>query len=281
MNSSASGRAGDPAEHSLVFIGGLHRSGTTPLTRLLGKHPQVSSFRGTGVKEDEGQHLQMVYPSARTYGGAGRFAFAEQSHLTEGSALATPANGKALFDSWARHWDLSRPCLVEKSPPNLLMTRFLQALFPSAKFVIIVRHPIVVALSTRRWAGPTMPVSRLVEHWLHAHETFLADAAHLNAVHVIKYERLMSDPEPTLSALTGFLNLENTIPSRELDPARTSGYLSEWDDIVHSRRPWRRQLPRRLQARYGGRAWHFGYNLLDLSVSGPWPNTGRTATEYA
>jgi len=56
-------------DHRLVFVGGLHRSGTTPLTRCLAAHSQISGFEGTGVEEDEGQHLQTVYPPARAHGG--------------------------------------------------------------------------------------------------------------------------------------------------------------------------------------------------------------------
>jgi N-acetyl-gamma-glutamylphosphate reductase len=60
--------------HKLVFLAGLHRSGTTLLARLLAAHPEVSGFAVTAVPADEGQHLQDVYPSASVYGGPGRSA---------------------------------------------------------------------------------------------------------------------------------------------------------------------------------------------------------------
>jgi len=73
-------------------------AGTTPLARVLGDHPAVSAFSGTGAREDEGQHLQDVYPKAKVYGGAGRFAFSGAAHLTEGSPLATEASRERLLE---------------------------------------------------------------------------------------------------------------------------------------------------------------------------------------
>ena len=59
-----------------VFIGGLMRSGTTLLARILAQHPDVSAFSDTGFVQDEGQYLQSVFPvSSFAYGGPGRFAF--------------------------------------------------------------------------------------------------------------------------------------------------------------------------------------------------------------
>jgi hypothetical protein len=281
MTAAVFDQAQERLRHSMIFVAGLHRSGTTPLTRLLGMHPQVSCFRHTGVKEDEGQHLQDVYPSARAFGGAGRFAFAADAHLTESSPLATPTNAKLLFDSWAQHWDLSRRYLVEKSPPNLLMTRFLQALFPDAKFVVIVRHPVVVALSTRRWAGPAVPLSRLIEHWLFAHETFLRDAPLLESVHIFKYEDLVARPKPTLDGLGRFMGLTSQMPVQGLDPTRGDGYRSEWEEVIHSRRPWRRSQVQRLRMRYEARIAYFGYNLMDVDDVRPFPKVTAAADQHS
>ena len=105
----------DPAR--LVFAG-LHRSGTTPLGRAIVEHPMVSGLTGTGVKEDEGQHLQQVYPPARVYGGAGRFARDERAHLTETSPLVTADNAAALWSAWEPYWDLDRRFLLKSHRPT-------------------------------------------------------------------------------------------------------------------------------------------------------------------
>src|SRR5204863_5837347 len=110
--------------------------------------PCISGFADTGAPEDEGQFLQKVYPPGAAMGGPALFGFHPHAHLTEGSPLATPANGKRLFRAWKKFWDLGQPVLLEKSPPNLLRTRFLQALFPESSFVVLIRDPVAVSFAT-------------------------------------------------------------------------------------------------------------------------------------
>src|SRR2546423_1736557 len=129
--------------HTLVFIAGLHRSGTSQLNETLATHPEASGFRNTGVPHDEGQHLQSVYPTARSHGGPGKFAFDPAAHLIESSPLANEESALRLFGQWAQHWQADRRVLLEKSPPNLIRTRFLQQLFPGAHFIVVVRHPLI------------------------------------------------------------------------------------------------------------------------------------------
>ncbi len=257
----------------MVFIGGLHRSGTTAIARALAAHPEVSGFVGTDAKEDEGQHLQDVYPPARSYGGAGRFGFSEAAHLTEGSALATPHSAERLMEQWGRHWDLSRPVLIEKSPPNLVMTRFLQSLFPDASFLIMVRHPAVVALSTGRWRRSSS-VRTLLEHWVAAHETFASDATRLRRVRVIRYERLIRTPQRELDEVGRFLGLEGAIPPDSLERGRSDAYEQRWLELCTRGTPWHRRSFARTLDSLEPRVNRFGYSLHDLHAVGEFPVTG-------
>jgi len=245
--------------HRFVFLAGLHRSGTTLLARLLAAHPQVSGFSETGAPADEGQHLQSVYPSDHEHGRPGRFGFAPEMHLTESSPLVSEESALRLFDEWAPHWDLSRPVLLEKSPPNLLKTRFLQALYPASSFVVIVRHPIPVSIPTARWRG-TRRYDRMFEHWLRCHALFEADREHLDRVHVIQYEQLVGDPVGVLRGIFEFLNLEPIPPSEQVDMGANEKYFRRWHEL--KRDPRMRAYLDLVSLRYERRVRRYGYSLL-------------------
>ena len=245
--------------HRFVFLAGLHRSGTTLLARLLAAHPEISGFSGTGVPADEGQHLQSVYPAAATYGGPGRFGFAPESHLTEASPLASEENARAIYDEWSAHWDLARPVLLEKSPPNLLKTRFLQALFPGSAFVVIVRHPIPVSIPTARWRG-TRRYDRLLEHWLRCHAVFEEDRERLERVHVLRYEQLVRDPAGVLREIFEFLELDPIEPSEPVEPGANEKYFRQWKEL--KRDPLMRVFLDLVSLRYERRVRRYGYSLL-------------------
>ena len=218
----------DPDPKRLVFVGGLHRSGTTPFAKILDGHPEISGLVDTGVREDEGQHLQRVYPKAKVYGGSGRFAHRPEAHLTEASPLTSTANAQAMLDSWVPFWDTSRTFLVEKSPPNLIMGRFLQAQFPGSGLIVVVRHPVAVALSNKKWRRITstnprkfLSLNQMVEHWLAAHTILAADAPHLDRLLVVHYERLIQSPDDELKRVQSFLGLSQPIDSSKNAGLRT------------------------------------------------------------
>lgn len=165
--------------HKFIFMGGLHRSGTSLLHKILKTHPLISGFSHTGVPEDEGQHLQSVFLNAKVFGGPGYFALNSASHMTETHPLATSKNARILYSEWGQYWDLEKTYLIEKSPPNIVRTRFLQALFPNSHFITLFRHPIAVAMATKKWADCS--IYDLIEHSLIAYEKFLDDKKNYQA----------------------------------------------------------------------------------------------------
>jgi hypothetical protein len=245
--------------HKFVFLAGLHRSGTTLLARLLAAHPEISGFSDTGAPADEGQHLQTVYPSDHEYGRPGRFGFAPEMHLTESSPLVSEENAAALLEEWSPHWDLSRPLLLEKSPPNLLKTRFLQALYPGSAFVVIVRHPIPVSIPTAKWRG-TRRYDRLFDHWLRCHALFDADREHLDRVHVLQYEQLVRDPATELRGIFEFLELEPIPPSEPVATGANAKYFGRWKEL--KRDPKMRAYLDLVSLWYERRVRRYGYSLL-------------------
>ena len=130
------------------------------------------------------------------------------------SPLVSDANRQKLFQEWSRFWDLERPYLMEKSPPNLIRTRFLQAMFPNSYFIVILRHPIAVSCATAKWSD-TRPHS-LLQHWLVAHDIFASDIPDLRRVHVVRYEDLVADPDRVLGDAFGFLGLDDVAAGREV-----------------------------------------------------------------
>ena len=144
----------DIASNKFIFVCGLQRSGTSILTRLLSEHPSISSMKKVHVPQNEAMYLQDVFPNDDAAGGPGRFAFWPEARLTEEDF--DEEKGARIRASWSKYWYPSQNYLIEKSPGNLIRTRFLQALSPKSLFVFILRHPIAVTLATKKWSNTIM-----------------------------------------------------------------------------------------------------------------------------
>jgi hypothetical protein len=218
------------SEHKFLFVAGLHKSGTTVLTDALKEHPDISGFCATGFPKDEGQFLQDVFPSASEFGGPGEFGFHDEMHLTEESPLLTSQNKDRIFAQWGRHWNLSKSVLLEKSPPNILKTRFLQELFPRTFFVLIMRHPVATSCATMKWikADPIL----LLRHWIRCHELFTQDRKHLKNVVVFKYEDFVKNPDIFLNKILDLLHVPYAERTVEVQAQLNKKYFLKWQKIL-------------------------------------------------
>lgn len=261
-----------------VFIGGLHRSGTSLLHEILRCHPDMSGFSETGVPEDEGQHLQKVYPPAKAFGGPGRFGFDKASFMDEGHPLATPENGARLYEQWRPWWDTSKSVLLEKSPPNLVRTRFLQQLFPGSRFIILLRHPVAVAYATRKWCHNSIP--DLVEHNLRCYERFLEDMPKLKQVLVLRYEEFVQNPEEHIGKIFDWLGVARVTFPQQVRSDINARYLAKWRKDCRRLKGYKMKI-QCLFRRFQKRSAVFGYSIRTPEILLPSGMTGIHAYSVA
>jgi hypothetical protein len=178
---------------------------------------------------------------------------------------------------------------VEKTPGNLLMTRFLQAAFPESYFVVLKRHPVAVSMATQRWKVSMTAIHRLLEHWLHCYGIFEEDKKYLKHVYELRYEDYVEHPDKYHQEIARFIG--TTVPEAPKDDefryvtqwpptglrvperamektsrAYNEKYLNRWRGLIASS-PFRSYY-RYLAAKYEPRVNKYGYSLLtDVGVS--------------
>lgn len=191
--------------HRYVFVGGLHRSGTSLVASLLAEHPDIAAIEGAPVPENEGCYLQGAIPHTAQHGIPGHFATDPAQHHVEGCALDRLDTRERLEADWAPWFDPGKPWRVEKSPVNLTRMRLLQALFPLAQFIVVTRHPAFTTEAMRKWID--VEERRFPRHWCDAHDIVFADIEHLHGVMIVRYEDLVGSPAAVRDAMFAFLGL--------------------------------------------------------------------------
>ncbi len=228
--------------HRYIFVGGLHRTGTSLVAGMIGDLPSVAAIRAAPVPENEGVYLQGAIPHTARHGQPGAFALDPAQHHIEGGRydtlavrdrieadwdrwFAPPTDGPdAKSDSDARNGigrgDEKRGGVwrVEKSPVNLLRMRLYQQLFPTSQFVVVTRHPVSVARATAKWTD--VGEAALIAHWARAYRLALEDIDHLHAVMVVRHEDLATRPQAVQDALAAFLDLPPAALLRDVRDAR-------------------------------------------------------------
>ena len=219
---------------------------------------------------DEGQHLQTVFPPARSFGGPGRFCFHENAHLTEDSPLLTADNSKKLMSEWSIHWDLGKHVLIEKSPPNIIRSRFLQAFFPDSLFVFVIRHPIAVTMATwkivrKKPAPERVELSELMRHWFTAHRIMCADLPHIKRKLLFRYEDFVNHPHKVLSGIYRHVSLPvaqvSSLHDSRIMADLNQAYFQDWKNgrMDEAKQPSRREL----DLRYDPEVREYGYSMIE------------------
>jgi hypothetical protein len=207
-----------------LFILGLNNSGTTLLVDLLKSHPAVRWL------PNEGQYLTGSLPLPRTYGVPRKFAQRlDVFHWTEEND-STPAL-RIQYD-WAMYYQQRPGILMEKSPPNIMRSRWLQHNFRPSRFLAITRHPYAVCEGIRRREGHT--IEEAARHWTVANAWMLEDIKHLDQCLFITYEELCSRPQDYLTQLQAFLGLEVAFDPKVVAKPRRIHSIDNTEELIRN-----------------------------------------------
>jgi hypothetical protein len=254
-----------------VFIVGCPRSGTTLLRRMVDAHPEIAITRETHwipevLKRGRGLDLGgrvtaklpavlEAHPKFATLG----IDHDELERLVAGRP-SYPAFVEALFDWYGTMH--GKRFVGDKTPGYVLEIGLLNVVFPSARFVHLVRDGRDVCMSALGWQRKAEQFRRRFPTW---DDAPVATAALWWRRHVIegraaackltsdlylelRYEGLVTDPERECRRLCGFLNLAFDSAMLRFNEGRTRfepGLSAKraWLPPTPGLRDWATQMP--------------------------------------
>jgi Sulfotransferase family len=185
-------------QHHWLFILGLNNSGTTLVHDLLKSHPAMRWL------PNEGQYLTSALPLPRTYGVPRNFS--RRMDIFHWTEVDDPAPALRIKYDWAPYYQPRPGILLEKTPPNILRSRWLQQNFQPSRFLGIIRHPYAVCEGIRRREGHSIEEAAL--HWVRSNECLLNDGTLLRHFLCFRYEDLCLEPAEHLRKIEAFLDLD-------------------------------------------------------------------------
>ena len=187
---------------SLAFLVGFPRSGTTLLDRMLSAHPDIEVLEEKSL-----------------------FSRLHQDWSEPGTLEAlADVNAEQIADArdiyrqkMSRHrHQPQRSLVIDKLPLNLAYMFLINRLFPEAPIIFLQRHPLDVCISCFSQAfelEASMAYFLDIQDTAQYYDAVMQVAALStdqisNPLHSLHYEDLVTDPEPQLKSILGFLALE-------------------------------------------------------------------------
>lgn len=229
-------RQTDTLIHKPVFICGLEKSGTTLLTQLLDSHPNLLVWPTDGYyfkdidkwDRDRNEFLKiatywiqrLIIPTGKppfwfigkSYENFEKFLqylkfFLEKSDYDVFVCM--------LFSIHAVNDGLSKPITywVEKSTFNSLRAPRILQKYPEAKFIQILRNPLVNIASYKQYVlqigKGNFSASKVVQLMRGLYRAARINQKRLGSsrYHIVKYEELVAKPKETLLKISAFLNI--------------------------------------------------------------------------
>jgi hypothetical protein len=279
-----------------VFLVGCPRSGTTLLRRIADAHPELAVARGTrwiprtfefrrGLTED-GYVTPKLLERLRDPFRLERLALDEDDleRLVAGRERVSFADFvTALYDLYGeRH---GKRLVGDKTPGYGRYLPTLHGLWPSAKFVHIVRDGRDVCLSVLDWRKDATgfstfdrdPVTTIAVWWEWYVRLGLEGGRELGPelYHELRYESLVGGPEEECERLCAFLGLPIDDAMLRFHEGRVRDEpgldaKKAWRPVTPGLRSWRSQLPHeevaRFEAAAGALLDELGYERMTASV---------------
>ncbi len=254
----------DPPEGlRLVFLIGMPRSGTTWVTWLLSHHPEVVTFRHSGLFYCF-EHVwkwwtrDIRYTSGRRLAAGDAYATASSADALSPDELTGVLRG--LGARVIERLCASSPgarAFVDQTPEHIAQVDFARRVFPEARFLHVVRDPRAVYASIRSaadsWATPgSFPRNpiQIARRWrrLVAGARVLQDGG--ERCLELSYERLHAAPEAELERLHRWLGLATSpalvraaIAASDIAKLRESAPAPSGFFRRGSARGWEEELP--------------------------------------
>lgn len=210
-----------PVPERPIFVLGCPRSGTTMFQLMLHRHPRIAvppetrflmrayrrhdAFGDLGDKDNRRKLGRWIM---RTKGTKVRDLGLERRAVVRQVVEAPPTLGSCLavpFQAYARRFEAPR--WGDKYPSHYMHVPALLRMFPDAQFVHLVRDGRDAVASLRRMPWYKGDIAGAVAIWAEAMDYGERNARRLRADqwHELRYEDLVTDPEPVLRRLCAFL----------------------------------------------------------------------------
>jgi hypothetical protein len=197
-----------------IFLFGCPNSGTTILWQTLKNHPELSG------PDIEDQDIKGMPQSMRHYLGKDTFRlwahpkFKLCYYSTERDYEVK--DRKKIYEVY-RKFLVPDTRLIVKSPAHTLRARLIQAYFPDAYFIAIVRNGYAVSEGIVRkrkydsfrpqFKGLFTTIKEAAEQWFRANVVIVSHQKFLKNYLVVKYEDLVKNPKSTLYKVLDYCHL--------------------------------------------------------------------------
>lgn len=175
-----------PIENKYLFILSPPFCGSTLLNELVSTSPNVSTNNRLYTRE--GQRLPGV-----------------MEVMYENWDDTAELDWNFIKRKWRLHWDVTRPVLLEKSPPNIIRARDIESHFSPAYFIVSNRNPYAFCESLMR-SSPQNRVPEVAARFaIRCLEYQKSNIEDLGKVLTTSYEELTNDPAGVKEKITKFL----------------------------------------------------------------------------